>query len=106
MDNFPEEINRETCMSILEKNQIMLIKETRAIFTDHIKKALERCDKSVTLTFDDKLWSAYRVDITGELLQRFGEFATSTAQSGFVVTKVTQSPNEISKNIKSIRIDF
>lgn len=106
MDRFPDEINRKTCMEVIRKNQLQLIMETREEFTKKIMKALNVCDRFVVLTFDDRLWNEHRVTITKELLERFGEFKTSTPQAEFTSTKITNSPSDIKENIKTIRIDF
>ncbi|AYV82187.1 MAG: hypothetical protein Homavirus14_3 [Homavirus sp.] len=106
MDSFPEDINRQTCMETLEKNQLRLIREARLQFTETIKKALDKCEKSVTLTFDDKLWSVHRITITTELLGRFGEFTMSSNDKKFELTKLTNNPGDILTSIKTIKIDF
>lgn len=105
IDVFPMDIKRDACMKVLEKNQSILLQETRAYFTNVIRAALNNCEKSVSLTFDDRLWSNNRIKIAIELLERFGEFIIST-QGNYVVTKSTNNMEEIPKNIKVIKIEF
>ena len=104
MDSFPDHINRETCMKTLEKNQYALILLTREKFTNAIEHALANSDKTIVLTFDDKLWPEHRKTITMELLDRFGEFACTTANGSYSTTKTTSNEEEIPSNIKMIKI--
>ncbi len=106
MDSFPDEINRQTCMQILEQNQLILIKLVRQKFNDTINHALSQNDKSVTLLFDEKLWDEHCKTITTELLTRFGKFTTTSNPGKYVVTKPLTSAGEIPDNLKSIQIDF
>lgn len=106
MDTFPVDINRQSCMMVLERNQLQLIKETREKFTEIIKKALENCDKSVTLNFNKRLWQNHRKTITIELLQRFGDFTIIFNDQDFTITKLTTDVEDIPVNINSIKIEF
>lgn len=106
MDEFPENINRKNCLETLEKNQLGLIRDCREDFTKSIITALNNCEKSVTLLFNDKLWSEHRVKLTSELLDRFGEVKTVTSQDRIDVFKLTSNIEDIRDNIQKIIIYF
>lgn len=106
MDSFPADLDRATCMRTLEQNQSVLIKDVRKQFTTAITKALEHNEKTILLSFDEKLWDEHCRTIAKELLTLFGKFTAISNPGKYEVKVPLTSASEIPFNLKSIVIDF
>jgi hypothetical protein len=106
MDCFPEDFDRKTCSTIIKDKEAELAKSCRDSFYKNIMKAVNDCEKDVTLTFPEKLWGVYKKQITEELLERFGEVQICTVQGKWDVTRCTTEKEDIPPNLKHIKITF
>lgn len=107
MDKFPDDLNRQTCMLKLERNQAQLLKSVRKTFYDTINQSIENCDLYVKLEFPEKLWKENRLIVIKELLQQFGQMKVKTISTHVDVIKpITMNDTLIPDNIKLIIIEF
>lgn len=106
MDSFPDDFNRKICSTIIETKEAELAKSSRHYFYKEIMKAVQDCEKDVTLTFPEKLWGVYKKQITEELLERFGEVQMCTIQGDWAVTRCTTDKEDIPVDLKHIKITF
>ena len=107
MEEFPEDLNRETCLKNLEKNQSEMLKEVRNNFYNTIKKSVENCDSYVKLEFPEKMWTENKIIIISELLQRFGVLKIKQQNTEHDVKKTLQiGVKDIPKNVTQVIIEF
>ena len=107
MEEFPEDLTRDTCLKNLEKNQSDMLKEVRGNFYNTVKKSVENCDSYVKLDFPEKMWPENKIKIIGELLQRFGILRIKQQNTEHDVKKTLQlGVKDIPKNVTQIIIEF
>ncbi len=109
-DGFPPEFNLGNCMRIISDKQHDLIKTVRRAFYTQVQKATDDCDKFVDLVFPENLWSNYRVQVTREVMDRYGQVdivSNRSQKNEFDVTLTSVSdPNDVPSDVKSVRIVF
>ncbi len=106
MDAFPEDFNLERCVEIISTNQTDLIKSVRETFYKTAMSATESCEKSVELKFPEKLWPENKVDITKELLDRFGDISVYTDCGQHDVTRIIVKKEDIPREVSAVIIEF
>lgn len=106
MESFPKEINRSECYNKLQSNQQLLIKEVRQSFYETIEQGLTNHNRKIVLIFPEKLWQENRVQLSKELLERFGEIIAQTEENKFEVTQTIDDSKSIPANIKTLIIQF
>jgi hypothetical protein len=107
-NEFPEDIDLQNCIKIIETNQLGLLIQTRQIFTNSIRQACTICEKNVKLDFSDKLWYDNRLIIAKELLERFGEIKVimNGNSSEYQVGKSISDPSILPSEIAAVIIEF
>lgn len=106
MDKFPDEFGKVYCFKKLTENQKNLMKQTRKEFYETILKAVQECSKTVRLNFSEMLWTEHRIDITCELLEKFGEVTIYAKNGKATITKITTNKEDIPNSIESLKIEF
>nr|QBK88582.1 MAG: hypothetical protein LCMiAC01_02590 [Mimivirus LCMiAC01] len=106
MDKFPDDIQLQACMLEIEKNQMELLRETRALFCEKIRNAIKMCHQYVDLNYPENLWGEKKVKVAVELFERFGQLRTTREFSKHTSKSKVNAKSDIYKNITSIRIEF
>lgn len=105
MNQFPPDFDRKPCEDELKKNQLGLLRKTRADFYKTFTEARDNCERSIRFEFPKKLWHQHRKTITEEMLLRFGQIkVTNCAENEATLTITTKE--KIAEQIKAVTIEF
>lgn len=106
MDKFPDDLTINKCREIIEKKQLDLLKDTRSAFYKKITENIDKCSQTIDLVFPKNLWNKYKKQILNELLKRFGEIKIVTIDGNITVTRMTESCDDVTKNLDRIVLEF
>jgi len=109
-DSFPPEFNLGNCMKIIGDKQHDLIKVVRRNFYKQVQVAVDNCDKSVELVFPENLWGDFRIQVSKEIMERYGQIdimVDRRHKNEFdVALNSASDPADIPPDVKSVRIVF